>query len=283
VLAGAQGLPPDSVGLVRANPTFMLAYMIGLNHEMGSELLWRGFPTDQRGTYFRCFWDRSGHDAAVAPGQPMDEGQPVDIDALHSLSADRALLGDAQGTAGNQLTLVIRGELLRRFPNTWITAEPAIFQNGQRKPVAKRVKAPLFAGSLGGDTRFMAFDLTLAEARGSETDPGWFIVFREPPTELRFGLDEPPAAGEGTVPGSVDDLHWGHVLDPGGRLQYASPTRAPLPDHSPFRESVRLDGRDAFPVTWATNGAHVARCFMQWPVKVALHASALLPPDSTAV
>ena len=38
--------------------------MAGLNHEMARELLWRGYPTDQRGTVFRRFWDRAG---AVPP------------------------------------------------------------------------------------------------------------------------------------------------------------------------------------------------------------------------
>ena len=31
--------------------------MVGLNHEMARELLWREYPTDQRGSYFRQFWD----------------------------------------------------------------------------------------------------------------------------------------------------------------------------------------------------------------------------------
>jgi hypothetical protein len=33
--------------------------MVGLNHEMASELRWREFPTDLRGSYFRSFWDTS--------------------------------------------------------------------------------------------------------------------------------------------------------------------------------------------------------------------------------
>ena len=32
---------------------------MGLNHEMASELRWREFPTDLRGSYFRSFWDTS--------------------------------------------------------------------------------------------------------------------------------------------------------------------------------------------------------------------------------
>jgi hypothetical protein len=42
--------------LARDRP-FLEAYMVGLNHELARELLWREFPTDQRGGYFRQFWD----------------------------------------------------------------------------------------------------------------------------------------------------------------------------------------------------------------------------------
>ena len=49
---------------LKTNRRFMEAYMVGLNVEMGRELLWRGFPTDQRGTYFDHFWGvrRAGDD-----------------------------------------------------------------------------------------------------------------------------------------------------------------------------------------------------------------------------
>ena len=46
--------------------------MVGLNHEFARELLWREYPTDQRGSYFRQFWDvarlprRRGADAEDA-------------------------------------------------------------------------------------------------------------------------------------------------------------------------------------------------------------------------
>jgi acetoacetyl-CoA synthetase len=33
---------------------------VGLNHELGRELLWREYPTDERGSYYQEFWDSSG-------------------------------------------------------------------------------------------------------------------------------------------------------------------------------------------------------------------------------
>ena len=48
----------NSVTLMETNPKFLESLFLGLNHEMSRELLWREFPTDQRGTYFRQFWDK---------------------------------------------------------------------------------------------------------------------------------------------------------------------------------------------------------------------------------
>ena len=56
--AGPREGRPDTVLGLQTNRRFVEAYMVGLNHEMGRELLWRGYPTDQRGTYFEHFWGR---------------------------------------------------------------------------------------------------------------------------------------------------------------------------------------------------------------------------------
>jgi hypothetical protein len=50
----------NSITLLETNQKFIEAYMVGLNHEFARELLWREYPTDQRGSYFRQFWDVSG-------------------------------------------------------------------------------------------------------------------------------------------------------------------------------------------------------------------------------
>ena len=47
---------PTRVLGLETNRRFVEAYMVGLNVEMGRELLWRGFPTNQLGTYFDHFW-----------------------------------------------------------------------------------------------------------------------------------------------------------------------------------------------------------------------------------
>ncbi len=57
ILPGLENVPQNTVGLLQTNRRFIEAFMLGLNHEMASELLWREFPTDHRGSYFRSFWD----------------------------------------------------------------------------------------------------------------------------------------------------------------------------------------------------------------------------------
>ena len=59
ILPGMERILPNSVGLLQTNRRFIEAFMIGMNHEFASELRWREFPTDMRGSYFRSFWDTS--------------------------------------------------------------------------------------------------------------------------------------------------------------------------------------------------------------------------------
>jgi hypothetical protein len=59
ILPGLENVPQNTVGLLQTNRRFIEAFMVGLNHEMASELRWREFPTDMRGSYFRSFWDTS--------------------------------------------------------------------------------------------------------------------------------------------------------------------------------------------------------------------------------
>ena len=56
-LPGMNYIAPNSITLVETNQRFIEAYMVGLNHEFARKLLWREYPTDQRGSYFRQFWD----------------------------------------------------------------------------------------------------------------------------------------------------------------------------------------------------------------------------------
>ena len=45
-------IPQNSITILESNQKFIEAFLAGANYEMGRELLWREYPTDQRGTYF---------------------------------------------------------------------------------------------------------------------------------------------------------------------------------------------------------------------------------------
>ena len=51
--------------------------MVGLNHELASELLWREFPSDTRASYFRQFWDTRGIAAPMPQLPPIREWSPA--------------------------------------------------------------------------------------------------------------------------------------------------------------------------------------------------------------
>ena len=82
--------------------------LVGLNHEMGRELLWRGFPTDQRGTYFRQFWDIQGR---VPVPKPEEREGLKDIAPI-TVWAETAHLGEqaGKGSTEGQMVLLIRGD-----------------------------------------------------------------------------------------------------------------------------------------------------------------------------
>ena len=174
LLPGLDRVLPDTVLGLRTNRAFVEAYMIGLNVEMARELLWRGFPTDQRGTYFRNFWGNDGAAAAVS-----------DIGDL------RENLGRELGTAppnspANQFVLLLRSSLLRRYPNAIIYLTPAVTDSARPPDIY-----PIFNGAMEPDVNFAGFPIAPAAAIGGPGNPGYYVVIQEHPTEPRFGLDEP--------------------------------------------------------------------------------------------
>lgn len=60
ILPGLSDLPDNTVALLESTPQAIEAYLVGLNSALNQMLVWRGYPTDQRGTSFRQFWDVSG-------------------------------------------------------------------------------------------------------------------------------------------------------------------------------------------------------------------------------
>jgi hypothetical protein len=288
-------IPHNSLTLLESNQRFIESYMVGLNHEMARELLWNEYPTDQRGSYFRQFWDVSmmlPPDATAAQKEALR-----DIPELHKWSRFSALGTHNQREQGGTaalLVLVIRGELLKRYPTAVIYAQKARWQDSlgedrllvdllpseEASPPNSKVRLPLFEAKVDPDIYFIGFDLTALEAKGGKTlasDPGWFFVIKERPGEPRFGMDDVQGA---TMPRLINwnDLAWNDVGTlPGENLALdktlAFDTWVEAIDHED-----KPDPADA-QAQWnpSTDAAELAYMLYRVPVMVAVHASRMLP------
>ena len=289
LLPGLKLIPKETVGLVLENRRFLEGYMVGLNHEMARQLLWHGFPTDQRGSPFRQFWDVRGY--VPTPEDPTDpdalrewlkDVKPVHLWPLdHALGHNPSRVSDREG-----LVLLVRGELLRRYPNTIVYACQATWNphtNRHDIPDPEVHRNPQFRGTLPPDITFFGFDLTVEEARGDRHDrtqpQGWFFVFQEQPSEPRFGLE--PAQEPFAQPAVTEwnDLTWGHLAadaDGFAQLRYA---RASAPLHGAVVPATNPNGENPGDVDnhWGADAAQIAFITMRRPVRVAIHAEMMLP------
>jgi hypothetical protein len=197
MLPSADGLEPDTAILLQTNPAFASAFLVGMNHEMNAELLWRVYPTDQRGTPFQRFWDR-------------DEGR-VDITPIHQWPADQPLatagapprLTPAAGSTDEQIVLLLRGQLLRRYPDMVVYAVKGT--RAAPGSTVERAGRPVFAGRLSPDLHFVGFDMTAAQLAADH----WWFVLEQQLTAPRFGFDlDAVPAGEhvdvATLPPTAD-------------------------------------------------------------------------------
>ncbi|HVE87930.1 MAG TPA: hypothetical protein VND93_33965 [Myxococcales bacterium] len=288
---------PDSVTLLETNQRFIEAYMVGLNHEFARELLWREYPTDQRGSYFRQFWDVRKK-LAAAPNPAAAREQLKDIKPLHQWPADSDLGDHDNREAGpepeEELVLVIRGELLKKYPNTVLSAQPAKWQlgsDGRPDKSKERVLdesvmpiTPLYEARVAPDLFFFGFDLTAVEARGDDAvddKPGWFFRIEEVPGDARFGFDidrEP-----GSQINTWNDLAWADVvpaLEDGKPVRVADiPPRAVVePGGTEVEKHDQWDQDRHVPLSPADlSSAELAYVSLQVPVIMAIHAGELLP------
>jgi hypothetical protein len=122
--------------------------MGGLNHEFARELLWREYVTDQRGSYFRQFWDVRSIFTDGAPSEALRESLR-DIAELHRWRRG-TVLGEhppnpVPGTREEKVVLVIRGELLKKYPTAVVYAHHARWQplTGPIDPSQERVLVEL--------------------------------------------------------------------------------------------------------------------------------------------
>jgi hypothetical protein len=295
-------IPQNSITLIETNQRFVEAYMVGLNHEFARKLMWNEYPTDQRGSYFRQFWDVGSYIDSEGLSTSALQEKLYDIPPLHTWPATSSL-GDHNnraepGQTGEQAVLVIRGELLKRYPNTMIYAQRAVWamKDGQidltqprslvqllpseeQNPPRDKIRSPLYEAKADPDIYFIGFDLTIPEAEGGNgehpgDDPGWFFVIRQRPGEPRFGLE----TSRPGVLDTFDELTWADALpgaSPGTFLSAGSLAPVSLaPPSSPERQQQHDDDEQADNA--AISSARWAYLLFRAPILVAVHADQML-------
>jgi hypothetical protein len=253
-LPGLGAFPADSTTLLAPNSNFIESFLVGLANEFNRELLWREYPTDMRGTPFRNFWPRS------------DSG--ADIPPIHIWFGD---LGSHLALGSDDVAvLLVRGSVIRRFPNLLIAAAPAVQAVPGQLPVPDENtatwQAPLFVVPVDEQTTACAFSLApdVLRAPPTETQPGWFFAFQEHSARIRFGFD----VGNATFD-NWQDLDWPRVLSASAQI-------------SPGRPFARADATIAptspGDMQWNRDAADVARIALQHPFRLLIHASELVAP-----
>lgn len=306
VVPNLASLVNNSITLLECNWRFVESFMVGLNYEMARELLWRGYPTDQRGTYFAQFWDLRGVPGAF-DAQHRIKPEFNDIEPIHGwkLHGQLTPLGENRPEARvitSNVVLVVRGDVFRRYPNTEVYAvqaeanpkppkpPPDAFAAYSRHAVAETKvtrKDPILSAQFGPDIQCFGFDLDPDEARGDVADPlrkrGWYFVLAQRFGEPRFGLDDPP--DDFKVPLSVatkiDELSWGHLVKSSDDLKALGPLALGsliAPNDLTIDSSGDSPGAKA---RWpranpGVGAADLATIMMQTPFRMYFHANDML-------
>jgi hypothetical protein len=202
-MPGVDDLPQDLIMLVQVNQYFIDAVMAGANFEMNRELLWRGFPTDLRGTPFQRFWGR------IRVKSPTQIELLDDMEPMHQwLAQPLGKRTDENMTDPDRIALLVRGQLLRRYPNTAVYAwkkrttpanpDPNSPDHTQllkdangNPPTPDAIQTPVFSGFIEPDITFFGFDIDKGDVSQ------WCFVLEEQMSEPRFGFDvDVPAPGQ---------------------------------------------------------------------------------------
>lgn len=251
----------NSLTVLETNPHFINGYMLGLNHELGREMLWRSYPADLSATFFRQFWS--------APDQSMTP-QYGDIEPITKWLGATATPRQSLKNSAN-IVLTLRGDLLRKFPNTVIfMARLKRKGNGNLEPLtAENCRFPLFSATLPPDLSFIGFDVTTSQIQsggGGGANGEWFFIVMEPVGEPHFGLDAVFRTNNNTGQLTRDDLAWEHLRNPN------------LPDFITANNKPNLPNLVAEDKNiWGADAASMARLLFQQPFALFVKAADLLP------
>ncbi|MFZ5480955.1 MAG: hypothetical protein ACOZNI_29610 [Myxococcota bacterium] len=179
---GVDDLPEACVTVLRMDTRVAEAAVLGFEHELASELAWRGAPAPPTGTRLAAFWE---------------EG---DVPAVRDWTGT---LGAHLGDRAPALVLLLRGPLVERLPGVRVFVEAP---DRGRTRLSRRALAPA-TFQIHVDGRTLVAGLPT-------DDPDASVVLAEPMSGPGFGLDaEPDAAAAGW-----DGLAWTDVATRGDHV-----------------------------------------------------------------
>lgn len=294
LIPNLQYVPSNTVAVLKTNPKFIESFMVGLNHEMSRELLWREFPTDQRGSYFRQFWntrDNVNSDNLSEEDYKEANYSIKEINEWKDGNNSSKLGDNGINSNGEDLVLLLRANLLKKYPNTLIYAIEADWQrngtfaqyNLPRVPKAGTEIYPIFSANMEPDISFLGFGITEEEAKGddpltldphngspsTEADAGYFFVLKERIGQSRFGLDvDDPLNTSGMT--TWNDLSW-------GELSTIANESININDLSTSPSNKKISDFDQ-DISWGStmNSAEMAMVLFQKPLMVSIHAREML-------
>jgi hypothetical protein len=290
ILPNVDKLPNNCITLLETNQRFIESFLAGMNHEMARELLWREYPTDQRGSCFRQFWNIKDN---------LFQEDPEKIKDIDVMDKWTEALGSHRPVSDKDiLVLVVRGELFKKYPNTMVYAQKAAYDTSNPSLPRKlpenitqaNTKFPLFKADLEPDITLFGFDLTAEIANGdrilhatdpiTDKNPGWFFVFKERPGQVQFGLDDYTTETGDTsqmptgMPATWNQFCWEHLVTQKNDLQnyqlnFSSAINIGNPGSVAEKYFSETPG-------WGTNSAEIASILYQDPVLFARHAGEML-------
>ena len=170
VLPASDSLAKNSISCFYSNQAFEEAFLLGMNTEMGRELMWREYPTDQRGSYFRKFWDQT-----ELPKKEELKSKYYDIEDIDKW---KGKLGNNH-RAGKlpMLVFAIKGKLMQTYPDTDVYLQKI----GAGGKPASEVKKQDMASWLTSDTYLVGFS-----GIKKEDLKNYYLVFQQKPLSLQF-------------------------------------------------------------------------------------------------
>jgi len=200
LLPGRGLIEKDSIVALQTNPSFIDAFMVGINTQFMREMRWRNLAIDRTFTPLRMFWGYFNYatgrrEADIEPLAKWAERTDTD---LGDLSHQTIKPGADKGK--QDLVIAFRTDLFRRYPSTLVylvkkppdgtpeakldelLKKPPQLEHSSEDRDLRQYFGPIFMAELEPDLHCFMFDI-----EPSKLDKYW-LVLDEPPSELRFRI-----------------------------------------------------------------------------------------------